>query len=393
MILTEARKARRAVAAMFAANGALMGAWAPQIPLLLTRHGIGEGTLGLLILGLGLGAVGAMLFTGRLIAGHGSRPVLRVFALAVVPVLALVVLAPSLWLLALAMALFGAMIGSMDVAMNANAVEVERRLGRAIMSSSHGFWSLGAFCGGTAGAWVIARHGAEVQAFAATLLAATMILTALPFVRGEPAHPVETRPARATLLPRDPLIWLLGAMALFSMVPEGAVLDWAAIYLGQELRAGPFAAGLGFALFSGTMAVMRFLGDSLRNRFGAVATLRVSGLVGALGLMVAALSPMPGLALAGFAFAGFGVANLVPILFSAAGNIPGHAAGIALSTITMLGYAGILIAPSSIGYLAELVGFRPTYAGLALLLLVVSVLAGRVAAADHRAAAPGHPAQ
>ena len=138
-----ARTARRAVAAMFLANGALMGAWAPQIPLLLPRHGITESVLGLLILVLGLGAVSAMLFTGRLIAARGSVTVLKTFALASLPVLALVVLAPSLWLLALAMAAFGALIGSMDVAMNANAVEVERRLGRAIMSSSHGFWSLG----------------------------------------------------------------------------------------------------------------------------------------------------------------------------------------------------------------------------------------------------------
>ena len=390
MTLTEARKARLATSAMFAANGGLMGAWAPQIPLLLPRHDIGEGALGLLILVLGLGAVVAMLFTGRLIAAYGSRPVLMVFAVAVIPVLPMVALAPSVWLVTPAMAVFGAAIGSMDVAMNANAVEVERRLGRAIMSSSHGFWSLGGFCGGTAGAWLIAKWGSAPQALVAAAAVAGIILIALPFLRGEPAHPVEVRPASGALLPRDPLIWLLGAMALFSMVPEGAVLDWAAIYLGQELQAGPFAAGLGFALFSGAMAVMRFLGDAVRNRFGAVATLRMSGMIGAAGLLAAAIAPGPGLALAGFALAGFGVANLVPILFSAAGNTPGHAPGIALSTITMLGYAGILIAPSSIGSLAEHLGFRPTYGALALLLLGVSALAGRAATADHRASAP-HP--
>ena len=164
MTLTEARAARRAVATMFAANGGMMGAWAPQIPLLLPRHGIAEGVLGLLILALGLGAVGAMLFAGRLIGRYGSVPVLRVFALAMVPLLPLVVLAPSVGLLALAMAGFGALIGCMDVAMNANAVEVERRLDRAIMSSSHGFWSLGGFVGGTLGSWLIARLGAEAQA-------------------------------------------------------------------------------------------------------------------------------------------------------------------------------------------------------------------------------------
>lgn len=395
MTTSEARAARRAVAAMFAANGAMMGAWAPQIPLLLPRHGIGEAVLGLLILGLGLGAVAAMLFAGRLIARHGSVRVLAVFALAAVPVLPLIVLAPSLWLLAPAMAAFGALIGCMDVAMNANAVEVERRLGRAIMSSSHGFWSLGGFVGGTAGSWLIARLGAEAQALVVMAAVAAVVLVAMRWLRGEPPHPAETRPAPAAILPREAGIWLLGGMALFSMVPEGAVLDWAAIYLGKELGAGPFAAGLGFALFSGAMAVMRFLGDAVRNRFGAVATLRISGLIGAAGLMIAALAPMTPLALAGFMLCGFGVANMVPIMFSAAGNYPGFAAGAAISTVTMVGYAGILIAPSTIGYLAEHIGFRPTYAGLSVLLLAVTAAAGRAAMADgHRRlpdAAAGEP--
>lgn len=384
MTLDEARKARMGVAAMFLANGALMGAWAPQIPLLLPRHGIGEAVLGLLILGLGLGAVGAMLFAGRLIARHGSVPVLRAFALTSVPLLPLVVWAPTLWLLAPAMALFGALIGCMDVAMNANAVEVERRLGRAIMSSSHGFWSLGGFLGGSTGSWLIVRAGATSQAVVVAALVGVLVVLALPVLRGEPPHPAETRPAAPAILPRDAGIWLLGGMALFSMVPEGAVLDWAALYLGQELGAGPVAAGLGFAFFSGAMAVMRFAGDAVRNRFGAVRTLRVSGLLAATGLLVAAFAPGAPLALAGFALAGLGVANMVPILFSAAGNYPGMAAGAAISTVTMVGYAGILVAPSSIGFLAEHAGFRPTYAGLSVLLLIVSALAGRTAVADDR---------
>ncbi|MDQ2064821.1 MFS transporter [Xinfangfangia sp. CPCC 101601] len=379
----DAKKARIAMAAMFASNGALMGAWAPQIPLLLPRHQIGETLLGGLILILGLGAVTSMLFTGRLIGRYGSVPVLRMFALAVIPVLPLVVLAPSLWTVALAMAIFGGFVGSMDVAMNANAVEVERRLGRAIMSSSHGFWSLGGFVGGTLGSFLIAQAGATTQALVIAALAAVMILTALPHLRGEPPQPQTSQAQpRGALLPRDTGLWLLGIMALFCMVPEGAVLDWAALYLGKELMASPFTAGLGFAFFSGAMAVMRFMGDGLRNRFGAVRTLQISGLLGAAGLVIAAAAPHPYVALFGFVLAGLGVANMVPIMFSAAGNYPGHAAGTAISTVTMVGYAGILIAPSSIGWLAEHLGYRPTYAGLALLLLVVTANAGRAARAD-----------
>lgn len=380
--MDQARVGRWAVAAMFATNGFIMGAWAPQIPLLLPRHQISETTLGLLILVLGIGAVGAMLFAGRLIAAYGSRTVLRTFALATVPTLPLVVLSPSLWLVAPAMALMGGLIGCMDVSMNANAVEVERRLGRAIMSSSHGFWSLGGFVGGIAGSFVIAQWGAEVQAFGVAAIALLTVLLAAPKLIADAPHPAEAPPAPHAMFPRDAALWILGFMALFSMVPEGAVLDWAAIYLSKELGSGLFVSGLAFACFAGAMAVMRFAGDRLRNRFGAVKTLQISGLVSAAGMMGGAVAPTDFIAIASFAFAGLGIANMVPIMFSAAGNHPGMAAGSAISTVTMVGYAGILVAPSSIGYIAEHIGFRFTYGALALLLLLVTALAGRTAAAD-----------
>ncbi|MFN7222396.1 MAG: MFS transporter [Paracoccaceae bacterium] len=384
MELAEARRGRWAVAVMFAANGFVMGAWAPQIPLLLPRHQITEFTLGLLILVLGLGAVGAMLFAGRLIAQYGSVAVLRSFALSASAALPLVVFAPSMAVLVPAMAVLGALIGCMDVAMNANAVEVERRLGRAIMSSSHGFWSLGGFVGGSAGAWVIAHWGADVQAGLVAVVSALMVLAVMPFLRGEAPAPISVSGKRekAVLLPREAGLWLLGAMALFSMVPEGAVLDWAALYLQKEMGSDVFRSGLGFALFAGAMAIMRFAGDSVRNRFGAVKTLRASGLLAATGMMLAAIAPSDGLAIAAFFVTGLGVANMVPIMFSAAGNYPGLASGTAISAVTMVGYAGILVAPASIGFVAEAVGFRVTYAVLSLLLIVVVLLAGRTAGAD-----------
>jgi fucose permease len=388
--MRDVRRGRWAVAAMFLANGFVMGAWAPQIQLLLPRHDISEFTLGLLILVLGLGAVGAMLFAGRLIHHFGARRVLRVFALSIVPVLPAVVLAPNLPVLAVMMAILGALIGCMDVSMNANAVEVERRLGRAIMSSSHGFWSLGGFFGGALGGLIIARWSAEAQALWCAGTAGLVVLAAMPFLLGEEAAPapvVGAPKVRQALLPRDPAIWVLGILALFSMVPEGAVLDWAALYLGQELGADVARSGLAFAFFSGAMAIMRFAGDGVRNRFGAVQTLRWSGVLGAVGLMGGAVAPNEGVAIASFAVAGLGVANMVPIMFSAAGNHPGLSAGAGIAAVTMMGYSGILVAPSTIGFVAEHVGFRLTYGVLALLLLVVAALATRTAAADGRSLA------
>ena len=387
----QARAARWAIAAMFMANGFVMGAWAPQIPLLMPRHDVTESVLGLLILVLGLGAVSAMLFAGRLISVHGGRRVLSWFSLALIPVLPMVVFSPNLWVLALFMAVFGAMVGCMDVAMNAQAVEIERRLGRAIMSSSHGFWSLGGFIGGSVGSYIIAVWGSEVQSVATAVVVATLVLGAMPFLMPDaPVAPVAVPQAapRTRLFPKELHVWLLGFLALFSMVPEGAVLDWAAIYLQKELGSDLFVSGLGFAFFAGAMAVMRFLGDTVRNRFGAVRTLRLSGLLGAAGLMGGALAPTDWVAIASFAVAGLGVANMVPILFSAAGNHPNLPSASAISIVTMVGYCGILVAPSSIGFLAEHLGFRPTYAALSLLLVVVAVLATQAVDADGAKALP-----
>ena len=381
----QARRARWAVAAMFLANGFVMGAWAPQIPLLMPRHSVTESVLGLLILVLGLGAVTAMLFAGRLIGRFGGRRVLSLFSLALIPVLPMVVFSPNLWALALFMAVFGAMAGCMDVAMNAQAVEIERRLSKAIMSSSHGFWSLGGFIGGSAGAWVIAQWGSEAQSLATAAVVAGIVLAAMPFLLPDPPRPVATGAApapRTKLFPKDVHVWLLGFLALASMVPEGAVLDWAAIYMQKELGSDVFVSGLGFAFFAGAMALMRFLGDRVRNRLGAVRTLRISGWLGAAGMMGGAVASADWMVIVSFFVAGLGIANMVPILFSAAGNHPRLPSANAISIVTMVGYSGILVAPSSIGFLAEHLGFRPTYAGLSLVLVLVALLAARVADAD-----------
>jgi len=274
----------------------------------------------------------------------------------------------------------------MDVAMNANAVEVERRLGRAIMSSSHGFWSLGGFLGGSLGGVLIAALGSAGHALVVSAVALALVGLAAPHLRGAPPVPRHPAAAGGVLAhwPRGGAIYLLGLMALGAMVPEGAVLDWSALYLARELGSPVAASGLAFAGFAAAMAVMRFAGDHLRNRHGAVATLRVSGAVAAAGLLAASLAPSAPLAIAGFALAGLGIANMVPIILSAAGNHPGLGAGVGISVVTMMGYSGILVAPASIGLVADHIGFRLTYAVLALVLIGVAALARRVAAADQR---------
>lgn len=385
MTQEEARRGRWAVAAMFFVNGLIMGVWAPQIPLLLPRHQISESILGLLILVLGVGAISAMFFAGRLITKFGVVPMVRFFAVTSVLALPMVIFAPNLYTLAAAMAVMGGVIGCMDVSMNANAVDIERRLGRAIMSSSHGFWSLGGFIGGASGAWLLEHFGYTAQVLITMGVAMVIVLLAMPMIKSEPRQ-AETdatdAPVKTSLIPKVPGLWLLGVMCLFSMIPEGAVLDWAALFIASEFGSSAFVAGLGFAFFSGAMALMRFAGDTVRNKFGAVRTLRLSALLAAVGLLVASVAPVDGLAIAAFCFAGLGVANLVPIMFSAAGNYPGLPSGVGISTVAMVGYAGILIAPASIGFAAEHFGYRLTYGALSLLLLFVALMATRAKGAD-----------
>jgi fucose permease len=381
-----ARRGRWAVAAMFFANGFLTGSWAPQIPVFLTRLEISEFTLGLLILVFGLGALAAMPWCGWLIHKYGSRAVLRVFAIICSFALLAVVLAGSVPFAAITMFLFGGLIGGMDVAMNANAVAVEGRLRRAIMSSSHGFWSLGGFAGAGMGGLMIQQYGAVAHATVVTAIAVLVVGFALKHLVAEDMQPVAQKAHYA--LPRNAAVYLTGVIALFSMVPEGAVLDWAALYLRQELGSDIAVAGFAFAAFSAAMASMRFLGDGVRNRFGAVATLRGSSLIAAAGMFAAGFAPNHWVAIAAFALSGIGIANMVPIAFSAAGNHAGVASGAGLSTVTLMGYSGILVAPSAIGFIGERTGFAPVFVALSLLLVVVFLMAGNARVADFRVAQP-----
>ncbi|RWC83581.1 MULTISPECIES: MFS transporter [unclassified Mesorhizobium] len=367
-------RGRWAVAAIFLANGFLTGSWAPQIPVFLTRLDISKFTLGLLILLFGAGAVTAMTWCGHLISKHGSRTVLRWFGLCGSLGLLIVALAPDVPLAAVAMFIFGGSIGGMDVAMNANAVVVERRLGRAIMSSSHGFWSLGGFAGGALGGFAIQTYGHLAHASVVTALAFAAIAAAVPHIVAE-NRPQATEHHKFAL-PANPLVYLIGLMALLTMISEGAVLDWAALYLRQELGADLAVAGLAYAAFSGVMAIMRFFGDGVRNRFGAVMTLRGSAIVAAAGMLIAGLSPSPWLAISAFALCGFGIANMVPIIFSAGGNQEGMSSGTGMSVVTTMGYSGILVAPSAIGFVAEHSSFGPIFIAMSVLLIVVLLMAG-----------------
>ncbi|HTO30422.1 MAG TPA: MFS transporter, partial [Pararhizobium sp.] len=291
-------------------------------------------------------------------------------------------LMPNVWTSAAALFLLGGFVGAMDVAMNANAVEVEKSMRRAIMSSCHAYWSLGGLLGSAAGGLLMANFGVLPHAIFATIVCFSLVAIAWPMMLHDQPHPDTAK--QKLRLPLTPLPWLIGLVALFSMVPEGSVLDWGALYLRNELGASVALSGFGFAAFSATMAIMRFAGDHVRDRFGAVKTLRVCTVTALVGLVLSGLAPNAPLAILGFALAGIGISNMVPIAFSAAGNMPGLAPGIGLSIATFMGYSGMLFAPSLIGFIGEHTGFAIIFACIPILFIVVLILSHHAVHADHR---------
>ncbi|NTF43834.1 MFS transporter [Rhizobium rhizogenes] len=373
-------KSRAAVSLLFLMNGFMVGCWAPKIPEFAERLHLTKFELGLMILVFGVGSLVMMPLAGAQIAVRGSRVVVRAFGVLLLPMILALTLAPNVWTAAIALFLFGGFIGAMDVAMNANAVSVEKSMRRAIMSSCHAFWSLGGLLGSAIGGFLISRWGVLGHAEVSTVLAILFLVVAWPMVLGDQPHPDEAKPKAR--LPMIPLPWLLGMVALFCMVPEGAVLDWSALYLSQEKGASVILSGFGFAAFSATMATMRFAGDFVRDWLGAIRTLRVCTVFAIIGMLTAALAPNAEIAILGFALCGIGISNMVPIAFSAAGNIPGLQPGIGISVVTTLGYSGMLVAPSAIGFAAEHIGFSPVLMALPVLLLVVLAFSSLARYAD-----------
>ncbi|MFV0358172.1 MFS transporter [Tropicimonas sp.] len=364
----------RAVAAIFALNGVLLGTWASRIPAIMQANDIGEGTFGLLLLVMGAGALISFPFSGRLSDTLGAYRVTRAIAFAYLPALPLLALAPSTGWLAVALFLFGITHGSMDVTMNSWATEVEKGMGRSVMSSFHAMWSLGGGLGAATGAGAVALGLSVTLHFVlASLIFGTIFLwmSRIDWVSQTRAHDPG---APVFALPRGALV-LLGVMALASGAGEGSVVDWSAVFLTTELHVDEASAALGFTVFSIVMVAMRMVVDRLITIFGPVTVARVSGVSAALGLTLIVSSSALGTALAGFALMGIGYAAVWPMAFTRAACDPVVPPGQAIASVATLGYGAMLIAPPVIGFIAETFSLRVAFALLAMLALLVTLLA------------------
>jgi MFS family permease len=378
----EVRRARVSVFGYFGLCGLLVGVWAAGLPALDERLDLGAARLGTALLFISFGALISMPVAGRLCDRWSSRRVCLVAGPANALALLAPALAPSYGLLIVAALAFGLALGVLEIAMNVHAVEVERRYPRPIMSAFHGVWSLGGAAGGVLTAAGL-RAGADAQALVvvAALLgvalnvppARWLLAGASPAAKSEPAG---ASPRRSV---RRPLVVLLGTVAFAGAVSEGAAMDWAVVHARDVLHATPAIAPLAFTTFSVAMTTVRLAGDGLRGRLGAIRIIRFAGLVAAGGYALVLIAPVSeparmALAMAGWALVGVGLATIVPVVLSAVGATE-HAAGRALSTVTMFGYAGLLAGPPVIGHLAEATSL-PLALGVPAALTVYVAVAG-----------------
>jgi MFS family permease len=376
MLPASLRHARAAVTTMFLLNGTVFASWVPHIPAVKARLALNDGELGLLLLCIAAGSIASLALSGWLIARFGSRLVTIASAVGLCLVLPVPVVSASAFVVAAALALFGAFNGALDVAMNAQAVEVQRRYGRSIMSAFHGCFSLGGLIGaGLAG--LLLKLGVGGLQHTTAVLAVGIAAAALGGIWLLPSPP--STAAREPVLVRPTGVLLpLGVLALFALLIEGAMADWSAVYLADAHGASLDVAATGYALFSLTMAAGRFGGDRLIDRCGVVPVLRSCAALAAAGLLLTVVAGQPG-ALVGFACIGFGMANIVPLLFTAAGRVPGIEPGRALAAVASAGYFGFLVGPPFIGFVAQAFSLPAAFALMAVLCAALGLRARLVA--------------
>lgn len=374
---TTLKRARQAVLAAFFINGAAMATWVSRIPAIQAKLSLSEGALGLVLVGLSAGVLVALSLAGGLIARFSSAK--TTVGAGIVMSLALIPLAWAnspvvLWI---NLFVFGAGTSLMDVAMNDQAVMVERQAGRPMMSSFHATFSIGGLAGALAGAGMAATtffSPAVHFALVGVVLAAAVVFFYRFFIHIQPEKaeggPVFRLPERA--------LWMLGVIAFCTALAEGSMADWSAVYLNQVLATTTSLAALGYAGFSATMTLGRLLGDRLIARFHAKTVVRVGGLIATAGFVLTILTNSPALAIAGFALIGLGVSNTIPVAFSTAGNFPGVASSAGIAGVATIGYAGFLAGPPVIGMIAESTSLRVAFILVAVLVASLIFNAGAV---------------
>ena len=359
-----------AARAFFFIGGFGTATWAPLVPLLRERLMVGDDVLGMLLLCIGVGSLLTMPLSGALAMRLGCRRVVMTAAILFAAILLLVSCVDALSLAVPIVLIFGAVMGCIDVVVNIVAVLVEKGIGRRIMSGMHAFWSLGGFAGaGLYGVWVGLLG---LTPFQSTAIAAGLILL-LTAVYGRHLIPYGGGSGALLALPRG-IIVFVGMTAFIAFLSEGAVMDWGGVYLTTVRGMDLALAGTGYSVFSAAMLTMRFLGDRVVQRIGALMVAVGGALLAFGGILLVMFAPVDALLYVGFFAIGIGSANIVPVFFSLMGRQNVMPVSAAVSAVSTMGYLGILAGPAAIGFVSSLTTLQTAFAMLAALSILQAAI-------------------
>jgi MFS family permease len=369
---------RIAISSVFGINGFLFAQFIARIPTLKAQLALQHAALGFSFLGMTVGSLLFMPMMGILIAKFGSRVLVQIAAVCFCLAILLPTLVHSALGLFLVLVVLGASNGSLDVAMNAQASSLEGRYGKPIMSSFHAMWSLGSLLGIFVGSLFARAETPLLTHWGSVALVALlgMGLSFFGLLGSDPkpnsSEPISSEPKTKFKVPA--LLWVIGIIAVAGLLSEGAMADWSAIYLKENLKADAGIAALGFGAVQLSMFAMRLAGDHLSERWGASRLIGISGLFITVGMALTLLLEQPIWALGGLVVVGFGLATLFPLALSFAGKIPSLPAASGIAWVSSLGYTGFLAGPPIIGLLAQAVGLRLALGWVALMGLLVFAL-------------------
>jgi fucose permease len=373
-------RARNATMALFFIAGMVYASWGIHIPTVRDKFHLSPAWLSIALFAVAVGSIAAMGVNAKWIARVGTHRACLVGGLAMSVCTALILVAPSYWLLLVVLTVFGIGMATLDVAMNAEASAVESALAKPFMSTLHGMFSVGGMAGAAIGGALLSHGMAPMLHLAlAAALSAVVLLLACPAVLPHVPHADDSHHGGPRVNRwRSPALWALGAVALIALIAEGAMYDWATVYMRDVVMASPALASAAYAAFSGGMAAGRFAGDAVRARFGAPQLVCASASLACAGMIGALLLPHPAVALTGFALMGLGLANMMPVLFAAAARVQGIHAAEGLAHVAGLAYFGLLFGPVVIGGVTQAADLSVGLWVVALCAALVAVIGPKV---------------
>jgi MFS family permease len=366
-------KRRTALGSMFFFMGLCFSSWAARIPDIQAKFKLSEGQLGTLLLFLPLGSMLGLPIAGWSVHHYGSRRVIMIGSFVYAMTLSLIGLSPNTYLLVPVLILFGMLGNIMNISLNTQALDLEDQMGKSILASFHGLWSMAGFTGAGLGAGLIFFNFSPAGHFTVVMGISFLIIV---LAQGYLVKEEKASDEGGLVLRRpDDLLLRIGLIAFLGMMCEGCMFDWSGVYFKKVIEAEPSLVALGYVAFMGAMASGRFITDKVVARFGKVAVLQVSGFLIFLGLSLSVAFPTVYVATFGFLLVGLGVASIIPVSYSIAGRSKLYSPSVALALVSTISFFGFLIGPPLIGFVAELFSLPLSFAMIAINGLGIVLLA------------------